>query len=206
MRALVLIAMAAVAWGAGAGEPIVGKARVIDGQTLDVGSQRIRLHGIDAPDGKQTCTADGGEWDCGREATFALANLLGNHWIECDERGRDRYGRIVAVCRVGPYDISARMVQEGWALADRRYSSDYVDEENVAKAARIGIWRGEFTPPSEWRRIYEAESNRSTFQDRDCSDFRTWREAQAFFEQARPGDPHRLDRDKDGIACEGLKR
>ena len=41
--------------------------------------------------------------------------------------------------------------------------------------------------------------------DRDCSDFRSWPEAQAFFEANRPGDPHRLDADNDGIACETLR-
>ena len=38
--------------------------------------------------------------------------------------------------------------------------------------------------------------------DRDCADFRSQREAQAFLLQAGPGDPHRLDRDGDGRACE----
>ena len=40
--------------------------------------------------------------------------------------------------------------------------------------------------------------------DKDCSDFATHAQAQAFFEAAGPGDPHRLDRDGDGIACETL--
>ena len=39
----------------------------------------------------------------------------------------------------------------------------------------------------------------------DCSDFSTQAEAQAFFERAGPGDPHRLDRDNDGVACETLR-
>ncbi|WP_370161397.1 excalibur calcium-binding domain-containing protein [Limimaricola soesokkakensis] len=44
----------------------------------------------------------------------------------------------------------------------------------------------------------------STGGDRDCSDFLTHREAQEFYEAAGPGDPHGLDRDRDGIACESL--
>ena len=45
-----------------------------------------------------------------------------------------------------------------------------------------------------------------TFEDRNCSDFSTWSEAQSFFEsEGGPNsDPHRLDRDKDGTACESL--
>ena len=41
--------------------------------------------------------------------------------------------------------------------------------------------------------------------DMDCSDFSSWREAQDFYERSGPGDPHRLDRDGDGIACESLR-
>ena len=40
--------------------------------------------------------------------------------------------------------------------------------------------------------------------DRDCSDFATHNEAQTFFERHQPGDPHRLDRNGDGVACESL--
>lgn len=41
--------------------------------------------------------------------------------------------------------------------------------------------------------------------DMDCSDFSSWREAQDFYERSGPGDPHRLDADNDGIACESLR-
>ena len=132
---------------------ITGKPRVIDGDTIEIAGERIRLHGIDAPESKQTCTdADGKEWRCGQDATFALANLIQNHWITCKGDGRDRYGRLIAVCFVGPYDLNAMMVQRGWALAYRRYSNEYVDEEADAKANKDGLWRGEFVAPWEWRR------------------------------------------------------
>ena len=43
----------------------------------------------------------------------------------------------------------------------------------------------------------------AAFRDRDCSDFATQRQAQHFFETHNPRrDPHRLDADHDGIACE----
>ncbi len=44
------------------------------------------------------------------------------------------------------------MVSQGLALAYRRYSLDYVDEEADARAVRRGIWAGEFMKPWEWRR------------------------------------------------------
>ncbi len=40
--------------------------------------------------------------------------------------------------------------------------------------------------------------------DRDCADFTTQTEAQAFYDEHKPGDPHDLDRDGDGTACEWL--
>ena len=132
---------------------ITGKPRVIDGDTIEIAGERIRLHGIDAPEAKQTCLDENGKmWRCGQNATFALANLIQNNWITCKGNERDRYGRLIAVCYAGPYDLNAMIVQRGWALAYRRYSMDYVDEEADAKAHKDGLWRGEFVPPWEWRK------------------------------------------------------
>ena len=134
---------------------LTGVPRIIDGDTIRIGNTRIRLHGIDAPEAKQTCTAGGKEWRCGQEATFALANIIGRTWVDCVERDRDRYGRIVAVCRVGGpkgKDLGAWMVSEGWALAYRKYSLDYVAAEDAARKAGRGLWRGKFITPWEWRR------------------------------------------------------
>jgi endonuclease YncB( thermonuclease family) len=104
---------------------VVGKARVIDGSTLEVGGRTVRLHGIDAPTEAQSCTQDGKPWSCGREASFALAFQVGDHWLACEERGRDGEDRILAVCRVGGKDLGRLMVAQGWALADRRVGQDY---------------------------------------------------------------------------------
>ena len=79
---------------------LAGPARVVDGDTLDVGGVRVRLHGIDAPESAQNCRAGGQRWSCGREATRALAGRIGGNRVACDERNRDRYGRTVAVCRI----------------------------------------------------------------------------------------------------------
>ena len=55
-----------------AGTDITGKPRVIDGDTFEIAGERIRLHGIDAPETQQTCKDnDGKEWRCGQDATFA---------------------------------------------------------------------------------------------------------------------------------------
>jgi endonuclease YncB( thermonuclease family) len=131
---------------------VTGKPQVIDGNTLDIAGERIRLYGIAAPAPNQTCTADGAEWPCGQEAMYALVFEAAYHWVTCKGDNRDRAGQLVAICTIGPYDLAALMVRKGWALADRRYANDYVDEEAEARAARRGLWRGEFVPPWEWTR------------------------------------------------------
>jgi endonuclease YncB( thermonuclease family) len=145
MQILIMVAAPATA-------DITGKPRIIDGDTIEIGGTKIRLHGIDAPEARQTCIADGKAWACGREATFALARFIETHWITCKGDTRDRYGRLIAVCYAGPYDLNAKMVKQGWALAYRAYSMDYVDEEAAARDAHVGMWRREFVPPWKSRR------------------------------------------------------
>ena len=67
-------------------------------------------------------------------------------------RKRDQYKRLIAVCYVGPFNINDQMVVDGWAMAYRKYSTDYVRAETFAKSRREGLWRGEFVEPWEWRR------------------------------------------------------
>ena len=131
---------------------LTGIPRIIDGDTIRIGNIRIRLHGIDAPEAKQTCTVGGKEWPCGREATNALVGIIGEKPVSCSQRDKDRYGRIVAVCRAGAVDLNAWMVGEGWAVAYRRFSMEYVRDEGEARTARKGLWRGKFVMPWDWRR------------------------------------------------------
>ncbi len=77
----------------------------------------------------------------------AAARKVGERTVRCEERDIDRYGRIVAVCYLGGEDLNAWMVIHGWAVAFRRYSIDYVDEEEKARQAHRGIWQGEFLVP-----------------------------------------------------------
>ena len=132
---------------------MVGVASVIDADTIEIHGQRIRLHGIDAPEGGQTCLdAAGRNWRCGQRAALALQDLIGRRPVTCDERDVDRYGRIVGRCLVGEVDINGWLVTQGLALAYRRYSHDYVAAEDEARAAGRGMWAGTFEPPWEWRR------------------------------------------------------
>jgi endonuclease YncB( thermonuclease family) len=130
---------------------IVGRALVIDGDTIEISGIRIRLHGIDAPESDQVCYREGRAYGCGRDATLALLDKLRQQTVACRQRDVDRYRRIVAVCGIGSEDVNAWMVQQGWAVAYRRFSQDYVPHEQDAQTARRGLWRGPFKMPWRWR-------------------------------------------------------
>lgn len=133
--------------------PIRGQATVIDGDTIEIARTRIRLHGIDAPESSQTCQdARGRDYRCGQRAAFALADWIGRATVSCEPRDTDRYGRVVAVCRARETDINRWMVRQGWAVAYREFSQEYVSDELAAQRARAGVWAGRFVPPSEWRK------------------------------------------------------
>ena len=140
-------------------ETISGEARVIDGDTLAVAGQRIRLHGIDAPETRQTCRRHGRRWACGKAATRAMRRLIGRDPVRCEVRDRDRHGRAVAACFAAGRNLQRELVRQGLALAYRRYSTRHVRDEDAARAARHGLWAGEFTEPWRWRR--EAKARRS---------------------------------------------
>jgi len=149
-------------------ERISGRAEVTDGDSLEIGSTRLRLYGVDAVEGRQSCTRDGREWPCGDEARRKLRSLIGDRTVTCTKRDVDSYGRIVAVCRSGAADLNAEMVRAGFATAYRRYSSDYVDEENEARNARRGIWAGEFTNPEDYRHDDSAAPRRAPAPSSHC--------------------------------------
>ena len=133
---------------------IEGRASVIDGDTIEIHGERIRLEGIDAPESNQPCThkRTGQTWRCGQQASIWLSDLIGARTVSCVEAGRDRWKRMLAHCTVGGQDIGAEMVRNGWAMAFIRYSKEYVPEETEARSAGAGIWASEFDPPWDWRR------------------------------------------------------
>jgi endonuclease YncB( thermonuclease family) len=146
------------AWGTvpqALADPLIGRASVIDGDTLDDQGVRVRLHGIDAPEASQLCTRTSGEyWRCGAAAANALADRIGQATVNCLGQGRDRYRRTIAVCTLRGEDLGQWLVASGWAIAEQRYSQAYVAEEAQAQRFRRGIWAGDFDPPRDWRRTH----------------------------------------------------
>ncbi len=141
----------------GGGETIAAtgeKIAVRDGDTLTIGTQDQRLHGIDAPEFSQICQDEkGADWPCGKLARVEMQTLVGGHVISCDVRARDKYQRNVATCRdESGRDLGRTMVERGLAVSFGGFAEGpYASDEADAKAAKRGLWRGRFDPPSSWR-------------------------------------------------------
>ena len=148
LLAMALILLPAVANAA----DITGTAKVREGDTIVIGSSRIRLGGIDAPSVDQLCLNNSGErWTCGVAARDELIKHVdGKTWI-CHVRQTDRRGRQVARCDVDGEDIQSWMVKSGWALSYIRVSHDYDADEKAAREAKAGMWQGAFIAPWDWR-------------------------------------------------------
>lgn len=129
-----------------------GSVVVVDGDTLRVGAERVRLQGVDAPELSQRCGPAPKSIPCGLLAANWLRARLDGRRVECTEVDRDRYQRRVAVCRLGRTDVGAAIVEAGWATAYRQYSLAYVGAEARARAARRGLWAMNFEVPAEYRR------------------------------------------------------
>lgn len=144
-----------------AAESLSGQASVIDGDTIEIHGKRIRLHGVDAPESSQRCEDDSGtKWRCGQQAALALAERTDGAAISCWRTDTDHYGRMIGVCMRGNENLNRWLVQQGWAVAYRQYSADFVRQEKAAREAGRNIWSGKFVMPWEWRkgaRLEESE-------------------------------------------------
>jgi endonuclease YncB( thermonuclease family) len=132
---------------------IVGVPRIVDGDTVQIGTSKIRLEGIDSPETDQLCLDhEGKRWTCGIEARDRLIQKAGSGKIwTCHTNSVDRYGRALASCEVEGLNINRWLVQTGWALSFVRYSHKYDSDERAARDAKAGLWSGAFIAPWDWR-------------------------------------------------------
>jgi endonuclease YncB( thermonuclease family) len=128
-------------------QSLAGKAYVIDGDTLSISGNHIRLQGIDAPELDQSCGVNA----CGKAARQTLVQLIQGRPVRCDGNGHDKYNRSLAVCFIGPINLNRAMVEAGQAIA----YGDYRDVELQARRDKKGLWSGKFETPQDWRREHE---------------------------------------------------
>lgn len=127
--------------------------KIVDGDSLELNGDRIRMQGIDAPEYRQSCRdKDGKEYRCGIEALNYLQNLVGKQKVDCCcEEKPDRYKRKLCECYAGNTNLNREMVRNGWAVA-YRYEK-FKKDEKYAKKHGLGIWQGKFMRPAFWRTL-----------------------------------------------------
>ena len=152
--------------------PTFADLRVVDADTIILDGEKIRLSGIDAPETSQLClNAQGENYFCGEKATQELIQLINStetKSVECKYNGSDKYGRLIGNCWVDGIYINAWLVKNGWAMAYRRYNNEFVEEEIEAKKKKVGIWKGTFVEPWDWRKGARLSSEELTIPE-DCS-------------------------------------
>ncbi len=133
--------------------------KVVDGDSLEHGLERIRLEGIDAPEYLQDChDKHGNKYRCGIKSAEYLQSLLHGK-INCNRLGKDRYGRILSECfNSGGININRQMVISGWATS---YGNQYIEEEKIARKSRLGVWQGKFMRPELFRALNRNKDKRN---------------------------------------------
>ncbi|TPK99211.1 thermonuclease family protein [Mesorhizobium sp. B2-4-12] len=130
-----------------------GAAVVNDGDSITLGTERIRMRGIDAPEYTQTCRKNGADYPCGTLARQSLVRLIASRPVTCSGWQRDRYGRLLGHCMAGGTDLNRAQVEAGWAVA----YGDFENEQAIARATKVGIWAGTFDQPQDWRASHRGE-------------------------------------------------
>ena len=137
--------------------------RVVDGDTIVLDGQKIRLLGIDAPEMDQLCQdEEGNPWHCGARARDMLIGMLAaaRSPVSCRITGKDRYRRLLGRCYAGGehegLDVQRALVRSGLAVAE--YTNHYRVEEGLADAGALGLWAGRFERPKDWRRSKRQKS------------------------------------------------
>ena len=125
-----------------------GQYKVIDGDSLVVNGQEIRLLGIDAPEYRQACSLkNGSSYPCGKQSRAHLAKFAKMGELKCRGWEEDKYQRLLAICYSNDLELNSQMVRDGWAVS----YGDYESEEADAQKRQVGVWQGDFDNPSHWR-------------------------------------------------------
>ncbi|PPD00435.1 MAG: nuclease [Hyphomicrobium sp.] len=138
-------------------EDLTGRATVLAGDRLRVDGTTIKLSGVIAPDANQPCLkANGRRWACSASAQRALDRLVRGKLVSCNPTASNDAGVTLATCTIGEDDIASTLARGGHVFASTGMFSTYRGDEDVARAAKIGLWQGETVHPDDWRaRVWE---------------------------------------------------
>ena len=127
--------------------------RVIDGDTIVLNNEKIRLFGIDAPEFNQDCLDEKGRaWACGKAAKAFLEGLTIGNDLKCNTVTKDKYKRSLGICFRDSINLNQSIVRAGYALAYFRYSDLYKFDQEYARENEKGIWKGTFKLPEDFRK------------------------------------------------------
>ena len=126
--------------------------KVIDGDTIVLNGEKIRFSGIDTPELKQTCIYKNQEVICGVFAKILLFEKIGNKTPVCISEGKDIYKRTLAECFIDGKSLSSFLVRSGYAFAYRKYSKKFIEDEEFARANKLGLWSMKFQFPWDFRK------------------------------------------------------
>lgn len=220
MRLLIAIILVLAPIQTASARSMSGPAVAIDGDTLDMSGEHIRLFGIDAPEGQQACQRDNQTWNCGQEAKRLLSEMVAGKVVECEPIDRDAYSRTVARYYVGERELGAVLVLKGLAVTLSNGAETYSVEEATSKRFKLGLWGSVFQTPAEYRaanprqfaqpaksRAMPARNGSALTQSvvwfRNCADARAAGAAPLY--RGQPGYRPEMDGDGDGVACEPFR-
>ena len=146
-------------------EEISGIPKIIDGDTVHINNFKFRLEGIDAPEMRQQCKKESlkisstigfafyKDYSCGKVSKAKLKAKINGSKIKCISSSKDKYKRFLANCYKDKINLNKWMVRNGFAVAYKRYSKDYLRDEEFAKENKLGVWEGPFIMPEKWRKL-----------------------------------------------------
>ena len=146
-------------------QEIIGIPKIVDGDTVYINNYKIRLEGIDAPEMRQKCKKEKfkissiigytfyEDYFCGKHSKDNLAAKVNGSKIKCISFTKDKYKRYLAKCFKDKTNLNRWMVRNGYAVAYRRYSKEYIPDEDFAKENKLGLWQGKFLNPEKWRKL-----------------------------------------------------
>ncbi len=164
-KALALLVAIAAAPTLAQAETITGTAEVTSPYTFQLGDYRVFLLGVDSVELTQTCRIGDQQWECWAAAQRALETVVSVGEVTCETlTDPDPVGRVIATCTIDGQDVGELFVETGFGLAIPTETTQYVEAEDQARAAGIGLWQGTFDPPNVWRMIpMRPQSNRPRY-------------------------------------------